>query len=95
VAYAVGRSAGNAVDRNRVRRRLRALVHAHAAELAPGWYLLGAEASFAGSPFVEADAQFASVVKEASRVAGTGSARRGTAHPAGRPRIAEPEEHGA
>lgn len=36
VAYAVGRGVGSAVDRNRVRRRLRAAVRAHAALLAPG-----------------------------------------------------------
>ena len=36
VAYAVGRRAGGAVARNRVRRRLRAATRAHAAELAPG-----------------------------------------------------------
>jgi len=43
VAYAVPRSVGNAVVRNRVRRRLRALVHQHAAELHHGHaYLIGA-----------------------------------------------------
>ena len=44
--------------RNRVRRRLRALARLHAHELAPGWYLIGADASFARSPFAEAGAQF-------------------------------------
>lgn len=42
VAYAVGRSAGGAVDRNRLRRRLRAVVAGLAPELAPGAYLLAA-----------------------------------------------------
>jgi ribonuclease P protein component len=95
VAYAVGRSAGNAVDRNRVRRRLRALVHAHAAELVPGWYLVGADGSFGGSPFVEAEAQFARLVKEASSVAGAGSARRSSGPAVRRPRIVELGRHGA
>ena len=44
VAYAVGRRAGNAVARNRVRRRLRAAVHDHADLLAPDTaYLVGAD----------------------------------------------------
>jgi ribonuclease P protein component len=44
VAYAVGRGVGSAVERNRIRRRLRNAVAAHAAELdAGGAYLLGAD----------------------------------------------------
>jgi ribonuclease P protein component len=44
VAYAVGRRAGNAVVRNRLRRRLRAAVHEHAELLAPDTaYLVGAD----------------------------------------------------
>jgi ribonuclease P protein component len=44
VAYAIGRSVGSAVVRNRLRRHLRALAHdwARAGELRPGWYLVGA-----------------------------------------------------
>lgn len=43
VAYAVGRAAGNAVARNRLRRRLRAAVREHADLLEPGVaYLVGA-----------------------------------------------------
>ncbi len=42
VAYAVGRRAGGAVARNKVRRRLRAATRAHARELQPGRaYLVG------------------------------------------------------
>jgi ribonuclease P protein component len=42
VAYAVGRRAGGAVTRNRVRRRLRAATRAHAEQLEPGCaYLVG------------------------------------------------------
>jgi ribonuclease P protein component len=69
VAFAVGRSVGNAAVRNRVRRRLRTLARAHAAELAPGWYLVGAEARFAESPFTEADAQFVAAMRAASPAA--------------------------
>jgi ribonuclease P protein component len=43
VAYAVGRGVGGAVERNRVRRRLRAATRCHAADLVPGRaYLVGA-----------------------------------------------------
>ncbi|HAM01006.1 MAG TPA: ribonuclease P protein component, partial [Acidimicrobiaceae bacterium] len=41
IAYAVGRRAGTAVTRNRLRRRLRAAV-GHAPRLAPGAYLVAA-----------------------------------------------------
>ncbi|MBW3643921.1 MAG: ribonuclease P protein component [Actinobacteria bacterium] len=41
VAYAVSRAVGSAVERNRVRRRLRALVAEAAAQLRPGAYLVG------------------------------------------------------
>lgn len=44
VAFAIGRAVGTAVTRNRLRRRLRALVADAAATgvLAPGWLLVGA-----------------------------------------------------
>lgn len=43
VAYAVGRRAGGAVARNRLRRRLRAATRAHSSELTPGRaYLISA-----------------------------------------------------
>ena len=42
VAYAIGRRVGNAVARNRLRRRLRHVVAALAPTLAPGAYLVGA-----------------------------------------------------
>jgi ribonuclease P protein component len=41
VAYAIGRAVGPAVDRNRLRRRLRALLAA--APPAPGLYLIGVQ----------------------------------------------------
>jgi ribonuclease P protein component len=37
VAFAVGRTVGNAVVRNRVRRRMRVAVREHRALLEPGW----------------------------------------------------------
>jgi ribonuclease P protein component len=47
VAYAIGRSVGGAVIRNRLRRRLQAIVAELAPELRPGTYLIGADASVA------------------------------------------------
>jgi len=40
VAYAVGRKVGNAVERNRLRRRMRAIVAERAADLSTGAYLV-------------------------------------------------------
>jgi ribonuclease P protein component len=51
LAVATGRSAGNAVTRNRVRRRLRAAVRAHRDELVGGAYLFGAGSDAATVPF--------------------------------------------
>ena len=47
VAYAIGRSTGGAVVRNRLRRRLRAIVADVASDLRPGTYLIGADSSAA------------------------------------------------
>lgn len=52
VAYAVSRRVGGAVDRNRVRRRLRAAVRAHADALDPrASYLFGAGREALTMPF--------------------------------------------
>lgn len=40
VAFAIGRKVGNAVARNRIRRRLRVLVDKSSPPLAPGLYLI-------------------------------------------------------
>ncbi len=47
VAYAIGRRAGGAVVRNRIRRRLRAITREVGAQLRPGAYLVGATAAAA------------------------------------------------
>lgn len=49
VGYAIGRSFGGAVSRNRIRRRLRVLLSGHADRLQPGLYLVGAHPSLDGS----------------------------------------------
>ena len=54
VAYAVGRRVGGAVARNRVRRRLRAAIRAHAGELVAGSaYLVGTTAAASASTYAE------------------------------------------
>lgn len=53
VAYAVGRRVGSAVRRNRLRRRLRAVVADLAPDMRPGAYLVGAAADAADLPFGE------------------------------------------
>jgi ribonuclease P protein component len=50
VAIATSRGTGNAVTRNRVRRRLRAAVAAHRDELRPGAYLFGSGRQAATAP---------------------------------------------
>jgi len=51
VAYGVSRAVGSAVDRNRVRRRLRAIVRD--TELVPGAYLVSVSSAAAVLPFDE------------------------------------------
>jgi ribonuclease P protein component len=64
VAYAVGSRVGNAVVRNRVRRRLRAATRAHAGVLEPGCaYLVSASPAAASSSY----GQLASALHDALR----------------------------
>jgi ribonuclease P protein component len=51
IGYAIGRSVGGAVQRNRVKRQLRALFAARETQLEPGWYLVGVQRSLAGASF--------------------------------------------
>ncbi len=77
VAYAVGRSLGGAVERNQLRRRLRAAVRELAAEeqgpLRPGTYLVGAGPDAPGLAYPDLKAAIAA----AAWAAVTADARRG------------------
>ena len=53
VAYAIGRRAGGAVVRNRIRRRLRAILREGGVGLRPGAYLVGASAAAASLSYEE------------------------------------------
>ena len=68
VAYAIGRAAGSAVVRNRLRRRLRAAVRDLGDELGPGTYLFGAEPAALSVPFPVLTAAVAQAVRDARRV---------------------------
>ncbi len=66
VAYSVSRRAGNAVARNRIRRRLRAAMRDHAATLPPAAYLVGAGREALTMPYRDLHR----LVGEAARQAG-------------------------
>jgi ribonuclease P protein component len=68
VAYAIGRRVGGAVVRNRLRRRLRAIVAELAPELVPGAYLVGAAPEAASLSFGELKA----IVSHALKAVGKG-----------------------
>ncbi len=53
VGYALGRSYGSAVRRNRLRRQLRELVKTHESSLLPGIYVFGASPRAHGIDFPE------------------------------------------
>lgn len=68
VGYAIGRSVGNAVTRNRARRRLRAALAARAASLRPGWYVVGAAPAIASCPSTQVAAELDALVAKLASV---------------------------
>jgi ribonuclease P protein component len=49
IGYAIGRQVGGAVERNRIKRQLRALFGSRSGQLRPGWYLIGVTPKATGS----------------------------------------------
>jgi ribonuclease P protein component len=70
VGYALGRSYGSAVRRNRLRRQLRVLVNERSAALVPGVYVFGASPKAKDLSFVELSGHLDRLIsKIASKVA--------------------------
>jgi len=67
VAYALGRSVGSAVARNRLRRQLREVVRANATTMAPGWYLVGADAPALSMTFGQLNQAFPALAATAAK----------------------------
>src|SRR5688572_11409290 len=53
VGYAIGKKAGGAVERNRIRRRLRAAVSTATTPLTSGFYLISADPAIADAAFAD------------------------------------------
>jgi len=73
VAYAVGRTVGNAVQRNRLRRRMRAIVADRAAGLPTGAYLVRGGPGGPALEFDELKVAMSRAVEKATRGTPTGS----------------------
>jgi len=67
VAFAFGRALGSAVQRNRARRRLRAIFAARSDALAPGLYLVGGGASLVGLPSSRLDGLVGEAISKLAR----------------------------
>ena len=65
VAFALSRSGGTAVERNRTRRRLRAVFRERAGRLRPGRYLVGARGSLSQLTYRRARAQLLEMLASA------------------------------
>ncbi|MET0894847.1 MAG: ribonuclease P protein component [Acidimicrobiia bacterium] len=69
VAYTITKAAGNAVDRNRIRRRLRAAVAAREPQLDPERvYLFGADRRVLHAPFAAIDNALGELLRAASEL---------------------------
>jgi len=69
VGYTVTRAAGSAVDRNRIRRRLRAAVARHSLDLEPATaYLFGGDRRLLHAPFASIDRAVGELLRAASEM---------------------------
>lgn len=66
VGYALGRSYGSAVRRNRLRRQLRELVKGYESALLPGVYVFGASPRAHGIDFLELDRHVGNLIAKFS-----------------------------
>ena len=67
VGYALGRSFGSAVSRNRLRRQLRELVKVYETLLRPGVYVFGASPRASRTPFARLGQDLESLLTKAAR----------------------------
>jgi ribonuclease P protein component len=69
VAFAIGRAIGSSVVRNRVRRRLRAVLTSNQpiAQLPPGWYLIGARPGIVDLSFAQLTREVIDLVSSVER----------------------------
>ncbi|MFM9085726.1 MAG: ribonuclease P protein component, partial [Acidimicrobiia bacterium] len=72
VAWALGRSVGNAVTRNRVRRRLREVLRARESRLGCAWYLVGARTEAATMSWDELSSETDRLLDACAARAGVG-----------------------
>ncbi len=70
VAFALSRFSGTAVERNRARRRLRAVLGEHADSLTPGRYLVGARGPVSRVTYRRAQTQLLKMLRSAGALRG-------------------------
>jgi ribonuclease P protein component len=79
VAYAIGRSVGHAVARNRLRRRLRASMTSLAPQLPPGAYLIGATPEASQLSFPDLQTNLHQAITQVTEAAAPAARRSGAA----------------
>jgi ribonuclease P protein component len=77
VAFAIGRKVGNAVVRNRIRRRLRTLLRESVPDLRPGAWLVAVSPAAAGLTYGELETSLHEAVARASTSTGRHAPRVG------------------
>lgn len=64
VAYAIGRKAGGAVRRNKLKRQLRHIVRSCSHTVRPGWFLVGVSAGVEHLTFQEMESTLTRLLNE-------------------------------